>query len=296
MVGQLLAICRTVRRHVTVVLSGEGSDETWFGYTPYRTMYAIELAQRAVPSALLARLGGLANRVADAVPLPSKLAKYLRLAAEPLERPYLGVNHFDPSVKDRLYSPELRARLGGRDAREYVRRLYDEAGGPEAIARMAAVDCRAWLVDNTLLRSDLMSMAASVELRVPFMDYRLVELAARVPARHKVKPRSQKWILKKALEDRIPAEIRNRRKVGFPTPLVQLFRGGWGRRAEEILMSPGPATERLFDRGVVGSMIEAHRAGRNDWSRQLFQLLILECWAQAADAAPAPRASDALAS
>lgn len=284
MVGQLLAICRTVRRHVTVVLSGEGSDETWFGYTAYRTMYALELAQRAVPTALLRRLVGLANRAADAIPMSSKLGKYLRLAAEPLERRYLGLNYFDTAVKDRLYSAEMRARLGGRDAREYVRRLYDEAGGPETISRLAAVDCRAWLVDNTLLRSDLMSMAASVELRVPFMDYRLVELAARVPARHKVKPHAQKWILKKALEDRLPAEVVGRRKIGFPTPIVQLFRGDWGRRAEEVLLSPCRTTAHLFDRAAVKTLVDEHRAARNDWSRQLFQLLMLELWAQGTEA------------
>jgi asparagine synthase (glutamine-hydrolysing) len=280
MVGQLLAVCRLVRKHVTVVLSGEGSDETWFGYSGYRTMYALELAQRAVPAPLLRLLNAAANRAAGALPLPAKLAKYLRLAAEPLERRYLGLNYFDTAVKDRLYSAEMRGRLGGHDAREYVRRLYDEAGGPEALSRMAAVDCRAWLPDNTLLRSDLMSMAASIELRVPFMDYRLVELAGRIPAAHKVKLRQQKWILKRALADRIPPEVANRRKVGFPTPIVQLFRGAWGHKAEEVLLSPCRTTEHLFDRGVVRRLVDEHRAGTNDWSRQLFQLLILEIWAQ----------------
>lgn len=291
MVGQLLAVCRLVRRHVTVVLSGEGSDETWFGYTGYRTMYALELLQRTLPGPALRALGWAANRGADTLPLPAKVAKYLRLAAEPLERRYLGLNYFDTAVKDRLYSRGMRARLGGRDAREYVRRLYDDAGGPEPISRMAAVDCRAWLPDNTLLRSDLMSMAASVELRVPFMDYRLVELAARIPARHKVKLTQQKWILKRALADRLPPEVVSRRKVGFPTPLVQLFRGDWGRKAEEVLLSPCAATADLFDLEAVRTLIAEHRAGQNDWSRQLFQLLILQIWARESTRLDAPESA-----
>jgi asparagine synthase (glutamine-hydrolysing) len=282
MVGQLLAICRLVRKHVTVVLSGEGSDETWFGYTAYRTMYAIELAQRRIPPPVLGRLPGLLDRAA-ALPVSSKVAKYLRLLGEPLEPRYLGLNYFDTAVKDSLYTAELRRELHGRDAREALRRLYDDAGGPEPISRMAAVDCRAWLVDNTLLRSDLMSMAASVELRVPFMDYRLVELAAKIPAKHKVKPHTQKWILKKALSDRLPIEVQRRKKVGFPTPLIELFRGPWSRTAEETLRSPSRTTEPLFDRGRLSRMIDEHRAAKNDWSRQLFQVLMIEYWAREAE-------------
>jgi asparagine synthase (glutamine-hydrolysing) len=188
MVGQLLAVCRLAREYVTVVLSGEGSDETWFGYYGYRTQYAIELLQKAVPAPVLRWLAPALDRAAAALRFSPKAAKYARLAAEPLERRYLGLNYFDTTVKDSLYTPSVRDALAGKDARESMRELYDDAGGPEPLSRMAAVDCRAWLVDNTLLRSDYMSMAASLELRVPFLDYRLVELALRVPARFKVQP------------------------------------------------------------------------------------------------------------
>lgn len=282
MVGQLLALCRRVREHVTVVLSGEGADETWLGYTAYRTMYAIELAQRLMPDAALRRLPGALGRLAN-LPMPAKAAKYLRLLGEPLERRYLGLNYYDTAVKDSLYSDAMRDALRGIDARDALRRLYDGAGGPEILSQMAAVDCRAWLVDNTLLRSDLMSMAASVELRVPFLDHRLVELAARVPARYKVRPHTQKWILKRALADRIPREVRARRKLGFPTPLAELFRGPWGRAAADVLLTPSPVTAPLFDRARVERLVAEHRTGANDWSRQLFQLLMLEYWARAAE-------------
>jgi asparagine synthase (glutamine-hydrolysing) len=100
-----------------------------------------------------------------------------------------------------------------------------------------------------------------------------------VPARHKVKLHSQKWILKKALSDRIPAEVRNRRKVGFPTPIIALFRGTWGLTAADQLMNPSSTTAGLFDRARIEQMITEHRKSRNDWSRQLFQLLMLTYWA-----------------
>ena len=284
MIAQLLGVCRLARKHVTVVLSGEGSDETWFGYYAYRTMYAIELAQQLLPKAALERLGPLVERLATGLPFSAKAQKHLRNLVEPLERRYLGLNYFDPALKQQMYSPALREELAHRDARESMRRLYDGAGGPEVLSRMAAVDCRGWLVDNTLARSDLMSMAASVELRVPFLDYRLVELACRVPARFKVRPFDQKAILKRALADRLPIEVAKRKKVGFPTPLRQLFRSEWGREAEDALMNPTRTSAPLFDRAFITKMFADHREGRNDYSMPLVQLLMFEYWARAADA------------
>jgi len=284
MVAQLLAVCRLARKHVTVVLSGEGADETWFGYYAYRTMYAIELAQSLVPNVALEKLGPLVDRIASSGRVSAKVAKHLRNLTEPLERRYLGLNYFDPVLKRRMLAPAVREEFAGRDEREAMRRLYDGAGGPETISQMAAVDCRGWLVDNTLLRSDLMSMAASVELRVPFLDYRLVELAARVPARFKVRPNDQKAILKRALRDRLPRDVVTRRKVGFPTPLKPLFRGPWGKQAEEALMNPTPMSKGLFDLDFVRTMFRDHRDGANDYSMPLVQLLMFEYWARAADA------------
>ncbi len=283
MVAQLLAVCRLARKHVTVVLSGEGSDETWFGYTAYRTMYAIELAQQLFPKKALDALGPVIDRLATSLPVSAKVAKHLRNLAEPLERRYLGLNYADPTLKRSIYSAEMRDRFADRDSRESMRRLYDMQGGPETISRMAAVDCRGWLVDNTLLRSDLMSMAASVELRVPFLDYRLVELAGRVPAKYKVRPTDQKAILKRALKDRLPDAVSKRRKIGFPTPLVPLFRGPWGNKAEEAIMNPTKTSKGLFDLEFVAKMFADHREGKNDYSRPLVQILMFEYWAKAAD-------------
>lgn len=289
MVGQLLAVCRLARQHVTVLLSGEGSDETWFGYPGYRVQYGLELMQQLLPPAARRHLGSALGRVADVVPMPSRISKLLRLATEPLERRYLGLNYFDTHVKDQLYARPLLATLAGRDAREAMRRFYDDAGGPEPLSRMAAVDCRTWLVDNTLLRSDLMSMASSMELRVPFLDHRLVELSARIPARLKVRAHDQKIILKRALADRLPPAVARRKKVGFPTPLAALFRGDWGRQAEEMLTHPSPATADFFDRARLRRLMHEHRAGQNDWSRVLFQVLMLEHWGRELVNPPAPQ-------
>ena len=295
MIAQLLAVCRLARQHVSVLLSGEGADETWFGYSGYRVMYAIELAQKLIPGPVQRRLVPALDRLAGVLPMSPRTAKYLRLLAEPLERRYLGLNYFDTAVKDLVYAPALRQALAAQDPREAMRRLYDDAGGPEPLSRMAAVDCRAWLVDNTLLRSDLMSMAASLELRVPFLDHRLVELATRIPARFKVLPHQQKVILKQSLADRLPRSVARRKKIGFPTPLAALLRSDWGVQAREIISSPCKATEALFDRDRLRRMLAEHRAGKADWSRILFQVIMLEHWAHNLSAGAAGGVADSAA-
>lgn len=285
-VGQLLAVCQLARQHVTVILSGEGSDETWLGYDAYRTMYAIHLAQMGIPNVALRRLAPVGETLARAFPDSSRFAKYLRLAAEPVERRYLGLNHFDTTVKNQMYAPEIRAAHATTDARERVRQYYDESGGPELISRMALVDCRTWLVDSTLMRSDSMSMASSLELRPPFLDHRLIELAARVPAGLKAGLFGTKMILKKALADRLPEHVSKRRKLGFPTPVAQLLRGSWGNTMGDVLSSPSAYTHGLFDRTRLLRMLEEHRGGQGNWSRQLFQVLMLEYWAHAVQRSP----------
>jgi asparagine synthase (glutamine-hydrolysing) len=274
MIGQLLAVCRLARQYVKVVLSGEGSDETWFGYYGYRVQYAIDFLQKFIPDQALRWVSPLLDRAAGFLPIPPKAAKYMRLVAEPLERRYLGLNYFDTTVKNSLYLPEVRDALAERDARGPMRHLYD------------AVDCRAWLVDNTLLRSDQMSMASGLELRVPFLDYRLVELALRVPARFKVRFHDQKVILKKALASRLPTAVAKRRKVGFPTPLAELFRSDWGREAREVLANPTRTTAHLFDRQRIMQMLDRHQSGKEEWHTQLFQMLMLEYWARGFEQPP----------
>jgi asparagine synthase (glutamine-hydrolysing) len=285
MVGQLLGVCRFARERLTVVLSGEGADETWFGYPSYRLHGAIELLQRALPLPLLRLAVRALDRAAEHVAIPPKVLKHARNLPEPLERRYLGLNQFDVVLKDALYSDDMRNRLRKVDPREATRRLYDgDAGGPEPISRMAAVDCRAWLVDNTLMRSDMMSMATSLELRVPFLDHRLVELASRVPAALKVQPNDQKVILKRALADRVPARIAKRRKAGFPTPLTQLFRGDFGAQAAELFAEPCDTTRALFDHERILGLYREHRDGGADRGVVLCQMMMLELWARAFEA------------
>src|SRR5262249_34465535 len=152
----------------------------------------LELARTLLPASVSERVAGPALAVLGRLFPRSRFVRLLQGPGERIEERYLGVSFFDTALVDQLFLPWVRKRLGPRGALALVRRLQAESGGPEVVAKMAAVDCRSWLVENTLLRSDAFSMAASIELRVPFLDHRLVELGARIPARFKVQPYGQK--------------------------------------------------------------------------------------------------------
>ncbi|MCA9625392.1 MAG: asparagine synthase (glutamine-hydrolyzing), partial [Myxococcales bacterium] len=132
MVGQLLAVCRHARRRLTVMLSGEGADETWFGYPTYRLHNRIERLQKVVPRRVLQLVDRSVHALAARHLLPPKAAKHAATLIEPLERRYLGLSYFDLGLKASIYSPEMRHHLRDHDSREALRRLYEDGvGGPE---------------------------------------------------------------------------------------------------------------------------------------------------------------------
>jgi asparagine synthase (glutamine-hydrolysing) len=280
--AQLYGVCRLARAAgIKVLLSGEGADEIFSGYRVYPNMELIGRAQRLIPGPLLRGVVAPAfGRASGALGRFAKIAKLLSIAGEPLPRRYLGVNFFESALKARLYRGDVAEALRGHDVLATVARHYDGAGGPEALGQMAAFDCRAWLPDNILLRSDLMSMAASLEMRVPFLDHRLVELAQRIPARHKLTGRTGKVVMRRAFADRVPKAVLARPKIGFATPLRELFRLDFGREAEELLTGPGATTEAFFNRAAVRQCFADHRGGREN-SRTLHQLYALESWGRA---------------
>ncbi|MFO0758749.1 MAG: asparagine synthase (glutamine-hydrolyzing) [Byssovorax sp.] len=290
--AQLFGVCRLARDEgIKVLLSGEGADELFFGYGAYPKMHAIERAQRLVPQAALDRfIAPVFRAAADCLGRLPRVATYLKLGGSAIEQRYLGVNLFDPTLKHRLYRADVREALADFEVSDTLRRFYDGAGGEELLSRMAAFDCRTWLVDNILYRSDLMSMAASIELRVPFLDHRLVELAQRIPARHKVQGSTGKVVLRRAFADRIPSEVLRRPKLGFPTPVHAMFRRSFGHEAEETLTSRSAITSTYFDPSAVRALFNEHRRGV-DQGRVLYQLYALESWGRATRARSIPPAA-----
>ena len=268
----LYKVARLARERVVVVLSGEGSDEVFGGYPIYSYMQALERYRR-VPAALR---NGLINPLLER--MGGKWGKYTHLSRLPLPERYAGVSFYESPGKEALYLPEVRNSFNGSAMPGLIARYYEKTEGRDAISRMMGLDVKSWLVDDLLVKADKMTMACSLELRVPFLDHRLVELGARIPAALKVRGFTTKYILKKAMEPYLPREILYRPKMGFPTPLAHMFKGEMKGYVADVLGS-----ERSLDRGYfrpeeVRRLVAEHLSGARDHHRVLWQLLVLEEW------------------
>ncbi len=265
-------ISKLLRKHVTVALSGEGADELFAGYAVYRYMQWIE-TYRKIPDAVRSLL----HPVLDVVGT-EKTKKYSRLAHLPLEDRYSTVANYNLSHKDTLYTDDFQAVVVRNRAADALVPYYAKTRGRDALTRMLYTDLKTWLVDDLLIKADRMTMANSVELRVPFLDYRVVEYAATIPSNMKLRGGTVKWILKRAMNGRLPSQILRRKKMGFPTPLALMFQRDLTGYLRDLLLSPACTGRRYFRRQTIERLIDENARGREDHHRLLWQLVVLEEW------------------
>jgi asparagine synthase (glutamine-hydrolysing) len=208
----------------------------------------------------------------------AKMGKYLHLSTLALEQRYLNVHLFDIRLREQLYHPDYRRALQGYDPIETIRDIYRRTEGWDTLNRLLYLDIKTWLADDILIKSDRMSMAASLELREPFLDFRLVEFAARIPPRLKLRRGRTKHVLKQALGRLLPRDILYRRKMGFPSPLARLFRGELHDYVREVLLDHRSRCRKYFDAVMVRRLIDQHFGGKADHHTALWRLLVLEEW------------------
>ncbi|MRH88274.1 asparagine synthase (glutamine-hydrolyzing) [Nocardia sp. SYP-A9097] len=256
-------LAQLAREHVKVVLSGEGSDELFGGYPKYRFARATRLAG-AVPGAPL-RL--LEERLPAS---QARLTVALRAMSEPsyAERMRGWFAPFTTLERDRL--------LGGPAQRTVLAPYLDGRG--DSLRRMLYADAHTWLADNLLERGDRMSMAASLELRPPFLDHRVAELAFRLPSSVKVRGGTTKWIVKELARHHLPLGLVDRPKVGFKVPLDEWFRGHLREMAFDLLDGPSSFVGSHFDRVEVRRLLDRHTTGGRDEQPRIWTLLSLEVW------------------
>ena len=259
-------LARLAREHVKVVLSGEGGDELFAGYPKYRMARALA-AGDVVPAPLRAWAAGTLERRLPASGARARIA--LRAAGARTEAERFG-QWFAPFT-----TAERERLLAGRPAHPRV-----PVRGPrrDVIGRMLEADLQSWLPDNLLERGDRMSMAASLELRPPLLDHRLVELAFRLPSSVKVRRGTTKWVLKEVARRYLPDEVVDRRKVGFKVPLDQWFRAGLRDAAWDRLTGPQSFVADVLDRQAVRELLERHDTGRSSEEHRIWTLLSLEVW------------------
>lgn len=260
-------LARAAAEDVKVVLSGEGADEIFAGYPkhrlaritglPWPTLMrsGFDLMERTMPADL-----GRARQALRALSAPTSS-----------ERIEAWFSPFTGRERDRL--------LAGRSAPASP--LAPPASG-SALRAMQVADCGPWLADNLLERGDRMTMAASVELRPPFLDHRLIEVGLSLPDRMKVRHGKGKWVIRRIARRHLPAPIVDRPKVGFRVPLDQWFRGGLRDFARDQLLSRSSFVGQVFDRRAVQQLLDRHEQSRSDENIRIWTLLSLEIWHETA--------------
>lgn len=274
----LYYVSRLAKEQVTVVLSGEGSDEIFGGYDLYKYMGLLEKYFRVGGKSITGLIADLSGKL---LPEGEKLAKYLLLGSLPLEQRYKGISTYEERYKKRLYNSEFAALCSKQKngaVNMFLADLFKQTKNNDVLSRMLYFDNKTWLVDDLLIKADRMSMAASLELRVPFLDYRLVEFAAAMPAKYKLKNGQGKYLLKKMMKDILPREIIYRKKMGFPTPLKKMFEGELYDYANDVLLSPSAALSVYFSPKRIEHILDEHRKQKMDHHRLIWQLIVLELW------------------
>jgi asparagine synthase (glutamine-hydrolysing) len=251
------------RRNVTVALSGEGADEVFGGYPIYRTMLAYEAVNR-MPGARGA--GAFLSRTLT----NEKWKKYAAMLGQPLESRYSGVSY--------VFSQEQISKLLQDLAPPYqgARAAHERCRDAPTLSRMSCVDLNSWLVDDLLVKADRMSMANSLELRVPFLDHKIVEFGLRLPAHLRVKWSTGKYLLKRYMGPILPRQIIRRSKKGFPVPTRSWFSNELAGFARETLLASDGLAHTLFNPAEVSKLLDRH--ARQDLSGPLYSLIVLDQW------------------
>lgn len=283
----LYYVSKLARESGTIVVQvGEGSDELFSGYDKY--VKYLRLYERFWRHA--ERAPRLARRAAGALAGPFVSAATGNAEGAELARrfgageaPFWGAAVvFGEGLKARLVSTELRARLKGLSSYEVVRedleRVERERPASDFLARMTYLELKLRLPELLLMRVDKMTMAASIEARVPFLDHKLVEYAMGVPRALKVEGKSGKHVLKRALEELLPRDVLYRRKRGFGAPVEGWFRGPSAAALESRVMSSAMRRRDFLDYAYVARLFEEHRRGARDHGFHLWALLNLSLW------------------
>jgi asparagine synthase (glutamine-hydrolysing) len=272
----LYFVSRLARQHVKVVLTGEGADELFLGYNRYRVTAWNERFGRAywrlAPRPLRQGIGAAVHG------LPRQLRRYLErtaLVLEPSPRALFFENFavFPETLQRQLVAPAV---LDGRDPYGGALACYAEAPGG-ALERMSHADLQTYLVE-LLMKQDQMSMAASIESRVPFLDHEFVEYVSAMSARFKINGWRTKVVLREALRGLIPDPILTRRKMGFPVPVGRWLRGLFWPVVQEFVLSPRALGRGLFQPSALRQLGEEHRTGTWDHGDRLWLLINLEIW------------------
>ena len=275
-------VAKMTRGHVTVVLTGDGGDESFAGYPRYRwarwatllTRFPEAVRRQWMPD-LIRSLAGFhwrepwLNRGADVLAAlsPSEEKNYFEL-----------ISVFRARDREAIYTMDFAQRLEAEDPQSFMEEKFREMGPDGGLERLLYVDLHTYLPEDLLVKMDIASMANSLEARAPFLDHVFVERAAQIPFQLKMKGHERKFILKKAFSDLLPPSILHRKKMGFAVPVARWFRKDLREFVSTVLLETRTLNRGYFRKEGIERLLNEHTALRYDHSAKLWALLVLEFW------------------
>jgi len=276
-------VARETRKHVTVALNGDGGDESFAGYERYAAMQLAE-NYRKVPKFVRQSLNVGAGLIPTSELGRSRLRsgkRFLEAASLPKVDRYLRwVSIFDAAAKSSLYSDSFKSETTLGYAKSVLEPWFLRANGSGFVDASLLADLMTYLPNDLLVKVDIATMAVSLEARSPFLDHHVIEFAASLPERFKLRGLTTKYLLKKVLRKLLPSENLDRRKMGFGVPIGHWFRGKMQPFLREVILSEKALNRGLFRPETVRQLVEQHTEGKRDYSHQLWSLLMLELWFQ----------------
>ncbi len=261
----LYFLAEEASKKVKVVLSGEGADELFGGYNIYTEPYSRKYF-KIIPQFILRFL----YAIVEMLPFDFVGKAFLRRIAIPLDERYIGnAEVFRPSQLKKLWK-------GDSFKRESLQKIYKSVNNESESTKMQYIDIETWLPGDILAKADKMTMAHSLELRVPFLDIGVYDFARKIPDRLKFKNGQTKYLLREAVGEVIPEETRKRRKLGFPIPMRQ-----WLIKAPETIYSQiflSPYIVKHLDIDYIKKLVSDHKSGKKDNSRKIYALVALAVW------------------
>ena len=278
----LFYISKLAREYVKVLISGEGGDEAFAGYVNYRyNLWLEKLKALAGPlcSPISSSFSALSRLVGS-----KKLHKYAQRIDVPFDEYYYSLTsdpfHRFNRQSEGLYSSDFVSQISKENSLLPIRGYLADGPRQNVLSRMQYVDIKSWLPDDLLIKADRMTMANSVELRVPFLDHQLLEFAATLPTNLRVSGLTTKYILKKALKGRVPKQILERKKAGFPVPYESWFDGDLKGWLHDLLLQQSTLERGYFRKAGLQELLNGNGV-YEDRGKDLFSLAILELWHRA---------------
>lgn len=275
----LYYVSRLASEHVKVLISGEGGDEAFAGYPNYRNYLWLERIKK-----FLGPLSPLSSSLIKSLPSVAgvkRIQRYASLMTLPFDRYYYSRTSHPFSFFNlngtELYTQDFSSIVNKSYSVIPTAGLLREMNSSDVLDRMLYIDAKSWLPDDLLIKADKMTMATSVELRVPLLDHKVLEFAANLPSHFKVNGLTTKHILKEALNARVPPAIIKRKKTGFPIPYGIWLRNEMRSFINEILLDEKTMSRGFFQRSSVERLIK-YNSKKSDYSKEIFSLLILELW------------------